>query len=272
VSWYFGAVVDRAFFDAGLAGLYDVLHPWGSRRDFDFYLPLVMDAEAVLDVGCGTGALLHGAREAGHTGRLCGLDPADAMLDRARTRSDVEWVLGDLASVAWDREFDLVVMTGHVFQVLLGDDEVRGTLRAVRCALTDAGRFVFETRNPLVRAWERWTPDHAVEVTDPAGVVVRMADQVETPVEGDRVRFTATFTSPGWDRPKVSRSTLRFLDVDSLSAFVSDAGLVIEEQFGDWDRAPLTDTSPEIITVAQRGRDSGGPRDSGLRRWRSLRG
>ncbi len=266
MSWYCGAVVDRAFSDAGLAGLYDVLHPWGSRRDFDFYLPLVMAAQSVLDVGCGTGALLHGAMEAGHTGRLCGLDPAAAMLDRARTRPDIEWVLGDLASVAWDREFDLVVMTGHAFQVLLADDELRGALRAVRRALTDAGRFVFETRNPLVRAWERWTPDNAVEATDPAGVVVRMADQVETPVEGDRVRFTTTFTAPGWDRPKVSRSTLRFLDAGSLSAFVSGAGLVIEEQFGDWDRAPLTDTSPEIITVARRCREHGGPRDAGLHR------
>ena len=61
-------------------------------------------------------------------------------------------------------------------------------------------------------------------------------------------------TLPGTrrDRPKVSRSTLRFLDAESLSSFLSDAGLAIEEQFGDWDRQPLTDTSPEIITIARR--------------------
>ncbi len=40
------------------------------------------------------------------------------MLDQARRRSDVEWVLGDLATAQWDREFDLAVMTGHAFQVL----------------------------------------------------------------------------------------------------------------------------------------------------------
>ena len=80
-----------------------------------------------------------------------------------------------------------------------------------------------------------------------------MAHQVETPVAGDVVSFTVTYTSRGWDGPLVSRSTLRFLDVDSLSAFLSGAGLVVEEQFGDWDRQPLTDTSPEIITVARRG-------------------
>jgi SAM-dependent methyltransferase len=246
-------MVDRLFAEPSLAALYDAFCPWEPRGDFSFYLPLVMSAEAVLDVGCGTGALLHGARKAGHTGRLCGLDPAAAMLDQARTRSDIEWILGDLASVAWDQEFDLVVMTGHAFQVFIGDDQLRASLAAIRSALAQKGRFAFETRNPRVRAWEGWTPDHAVEVVSAGGAVVRMAREVETPVDGDLVSFTHTFTSPNWDRPQVSRSTLRFLDADSLSAFLSDAGLAIVEQFGDWDRQPLSATSPEIITIARRG-------------------
>jgi len=45
---------------------------------------------------------------------------------------------------------------------------------------------------------------------------------------------------------------LRFLDVDGLAAFLSGAGLAIAEQFGDWTKQPLTDTSPEIITIARR--------------------
>jgi len=93
-------MVDRLFSDAALVELYDVLCPWEQRGDLDFYLELVMSAKAVLDVGCGTGALLHRAREIGHAGRLCGLDPANAMLDVARTRSDIEWIHGDLDAVA----------------------------------------------------------------------------------------------------------------------------------------------------------------------------
>jgi len=246
-------MVDRLFSDASLAALYDVFCPWERRSDLDFYLRLVMSVGAVLDVGCGTGAMLHRARESGHTGRLCGLDPAVGMLEQARTRSDIEWILGDLTSVGFDREFDLVVMSGHAFQVFVEDDDLRLSLTAIRSALTDDGRFAFETRNPLVREWERWTPANPDEVTDAAGAVVRMAREVETPVDGNIVSFTHTFTSPSWDRPQVSRSTLRFLDADSLSSFLSGAGLAIEEQFGDWDRKPLTDTGPEIITIARRG-------------------
>lgn len=246
-------MVDRLFADASLAELYDVFCPWEQRDDLAFYLRLVMSANTVLDVGCGTGMLLHRARQAGHTGRLCGLDPASGMLEQARKRSDIEWILGDLASVAWDREFDVVVMTGHAFQVFVTDDELRASLAAIRSTLTGSGRFAFETRNPLARAWERWTPENAVEVIDASGMVVRMEHDVETPVEGDLVRFTATFTSPRLDGPQVSRSTLRFLDADALSSFLSNAGLAVEEQFGDWSGHPLTDTSPEIITIARRG-------------------
>lgn len=243
-------MVDRQFAEPMLAELYDAFAR--ETGDFDFYLPLLMSASSVLDVGCGTGELLRQAREAGHGGRLCGLDPAPAMLELARRkRTDIEWILGDVTSVDWHGEFDLVVMTGHAFQVLIEDDELRDSLAAIRSALSAGGRFVFETRNPLARAWERWIPEHAVE-TKHNGQPIRMSHQVETPVSGELVSFTTTFTSPAWNRPESSRSTLRFLGVNELSTFLSAAGLVIEAQFGDWDSQPLTGGSPEIITVARR--------------------
>ncbi|MPZ15900.1 MAG: methyltransferase domain-containing protein [Chloroflexi bacterium] len=242
-------MVDLHYSDPVLAELYDAFCE--GRRDFSFCLPLVMSAGSVLDVGCGTGELLRLAREAGHAGRLCGLDPAEAMLNVARRRRDIEWVLGDLASVGWDREFDLIVMTGHAFQVFVEDDQLRASLAAIRSALTEHGLFVFETRNPLVRGWEAWTPDNAVAIVH-EGVVVRMVHEVEAPFDGNVVSFTSTYASPNWEQPQASRSTLRFLDATSLSSFLSGAGLAIEEQFGDWDRQPLTQTSPEIITIARR--------------------
>jgi len=245
-------MIEHQFVEDRLAALYDRFYPPTQRDDFAFYLPLLLSARSVLDVGCGTGALLRLAREAGHTGRLCGLDPAAGMLNQARQRRDIAWVHGDLASVGGEGAFDLVVMTGHAFQEFVADDEIRVALAAIHTALTDAGRFAFETRNPLDRAWERWPAQYSGEVADAGGAPVRCTYRVEQPVVGGVVRSINTFTSPGWDQPEVSRGVLRFTAAETLAAFLADADLAIEAQFGDWTRAPLTPTSPEIITIARK--------------------
>ena len=142
-------------------------------------------------------------------------------------------------------------MTGHAFQVLSDDEDLRISLTAIRSVLTPNGRFIFETRNPLARGWEAWVPENAVEIVDATGAVVRMAHRVEK-IDKDLVTFIATFSSSSWDEPKRSRSTLKFLSALSLSLFLTDAGLAVAKQFGDWDRQPLTESSPEIITIAHR--------------------
>lgn len=245
---------DRIFSEQKLADLYDLFCPWGGRSgDDEFYMELIMAAGSVLDVGCGTGMLLRKAREFGHTGRFVGLDPADAMLDVGRRdRSDIEWTCGDLSTVEYNRTFDLIIMTGHVFQVFVTDEHLHQTLSAVRSALSEGGQFAFETRNPKVRCWEDWVPENAVEIPLPDGGVARMEHDVDLPVDGEIVSFTTRFTAPTFDGVEESRSTLRFLELEPLNRFLDKADLTIEQQYGFWDRSPVTDSSPEIITIASR--------------------
>ncbi|MFE0171199.1 class I SAM-dependent methyltransferase [Streptomyces sp. NPDC059002] len=240
--------------DADTAALYDLLNPWdGTRAPSDaFYDGLVMKADAVLDVGCGTGAMLHHARACGHSGRLVGLDPSGASLDAARRRTtDVEWVQGVASDASWDREFDLVTMASHAFQFLVGDDELRASLAAVRAALRDGGRFAFETRNPRARAWEQWNPSGARELTDAAGRTVRVWHEVEE-AAGDLVTFTESVGTPDGGVLRVDRATLRFLDARTLGDFLAGAGLAVEAQYGDWEGGPVTAGSREIVTIARR--------------------
>jgi SAM-dependent methyltransferase len=229
------------------AAWYDVLNPWGPSDDF--YLGLVMSADRVLDVGCGTGRVLHRAREMGHAGRLCGLDPDPAMLDQARIRTDIEWVLADAASAAWDREFDLAVMASHAFQVFVEDKQLRESLSAIRAALVDGGRFAFETRDPRARAWEGWNT--SFEIRNPGGEVARVEYAVQD-VKDDVVRLTETLSGSWWDRPQTEHGALRFLGPETLATFLHEAGFVVDAQFGDWGQGPLTETSEEIITIARR--------------------
>ena len=225
--------------------------PRQQRQDFDFYLPLIMTASAVLDVGCGTGSLLGEARAAGHRGRLCGLDPAAGMLAQARKRIGIEWLDGDLNSVAFDAEFDLVVMSGNAFQVLIDDGEIAATLTGIRRSLAANGRFAFETRNPQAREWERWSARGPQVVPGPGGILIHKTLQITAPFDGRNLSFSHTFQPPHGE-PLVSHSTLRFLDVEALGGFLARAGFVIEDQFGDWDRMPVKSGSLEIVTIARR--------------------
>ncbi|CAL9382000.1 hypothetical protein SUDANB95_01077 [Actinosynnema sp. ALI-1.44] len=138
------------------------------------------------------------------------------------------------------------MLTGHAFPVLLTDDDVLGALRAVRRALKPGGRFVFETRNPLVRGWER--SERETEVVDGSGAVVGVSYAVHA-VEGELVTFSATYRSAAWAQDAVSWSTLRFLEREPLVRLVDRAGLKVVEQYGDWDGSPVDAGSPEIILV-----------------------
>ncbi|AWS43806.1 trans-aconitate 2-methyltransferase [Streptosporangium sp. 'caverna'] len=241
------------FSDAEAAALYDVMNPWDPARSPEvvFCTELVMAAGAVLDLGCGTGSMLHHARDLGHTGRLVGLDPDQGMLDRAEHRTDVEWVSGVAADATWDGEFDLATMTSNAFQHLVADDELRASLTAIRTSLRDGGRFVFGTRHPQARAWEGWNRSNAFDLEDATGRKLRMWHDVES-VVGDVVTFTETTAERDDTVLRVDRASLRFLDVPALARFLTEAGFTVEDQYGDWHRGPVTETSREIITIARR--------------------
>ena len=234
--------------DADAAALYDRLNPWGPSDDF--CLSYVMAAPSVLDVGCGTGMLLHRAREAGHTGRLCGVDPDPAALERARRRADIEWVLATAAEMAWNQAFDLAVMASNVFQVFVTDRDLRASLAATRAALAKGGRLVFGTRNPRVRAWEGWNPSTPIDVVDHAGRELRISYRVES-VTGELVTFTETTATRAGEPLRVDRARLRFLGADGVDRFLGDAGFEVEARYGDWSRGPFTEASDDIFTVAR---------------------
>jgi ubiquinone/menaquinone biosynthesis C-methylase UbiE len=235
--------------DADAAALYDVLNPWAASDDFHFRY--VMTAASVLDVGCGTGHLLHRARRDGHTGRLCGVDPDLAALARAGSRTDVEWIAGTAASMTFDREFTHALMASNAFQCLVTDEEIHASLAAIRAALTDGGTFAFETRNPHARAWECWNPDNFSDVVDHHGRELRMIYRVESEI-GGVVTFTETTATRDGLPLRVDRASLRFLPAAALDRYLSDAGFTIVERYGDFTGGPFTATSETIVTVARR--------------------
>jgi SAM-dependent methyltransferase len=160
---------DQHYLDPRMARLYDL--DCDGRADTEFYLSLAgPDPRRILDLGCGTGILANAYAARGHV--VTGVDPAPAMLDMARGKPQgrgVTWTQATAQSFRSPHRFDLIVMTGHAFQVLLDDADIAATLTAMRQHLAPGGMIAFDTRNPRINwvaraggyVYPRWPDDPA---------------------------------------------------------------------------------------------------------------
>lgn len=234
-----------------LAAVYDPLNP--PAEDIRFFEELAgTEPLRILDVGSGTGRFACLLADRGHS--VTGVEPAPGMMGVARHRegSDrVIWIEAGAADFEIETRFDLITMTGHVFQVFLDDDEVRAVLANAARHLAEGGRLALETRNPLDRDWETWTPEETtedVEVPDVGSVRVH-CDIAE--VDGERVTFETHFRFPDGE-VVVAPHTLRFMTRERLAAFLAEAGFAKLDWYGDHHRSAWSPESPEIIVVAGR--------------------
>lgn len=212
--------MDGQYDDPRLVALYDALNPPGPAEDA--FVGLVGDApRSVLDLGCGTGQLALRLAALGHA--VTGADPSPAMLAVARAKDTpprVEWIEADARTLALARTFDVVVMTGNAFQVLLADTDIAAVLATFRRHVASGGRVAFDTRDPADRAWERWA--RARRTAGEVAVTYEILD-----VRGDLVRFATHHAFA--DRTVTSDSTLRFLDPGDLATRVRAAGFATVE-------------------------------------------
>jgi SAM-dependent methyltransferase len=244
-------VRDAEFNDPRLLEVYDAESLWA--RDDDYFVALVDEVPGarVLDLGCGTGRLVLTLATGGHD--VTGIDPSSAALTLARTKAGAErvaWIHGTAAS-APAAAFDMALMTGHVAQFFIGEDEWISTLRLLRRALVRGGRLAFNVYDPAGRIWERWNPqDSRREVTLRDGSTVLIWTEV-TGRSDETVSFSHHYTFASGDRLR-SDSSLRFWSEQRLRQSMVNAGFAIERVDGGWCGEPVGAGDGELIVVARR--------------------
>jgi SAM-dependent methyltransferase len=239
---------NNLYSDPALAQFYDAANTWGA--DFDFCVALAANAASVLDLGCGTGEL---AAALGRAHDVTGVDPAAAMLEIARARpggAEVAWIEADARSVRLERRFDLILLTGHAFQVILTDEDQSAVLKTIAAHLAPKGRFMFDTRNPMVRSWEgrdqsqkRRRLDHptlgAIEAWNESSY--DEDSQILTYENGYRILKTGKEHS--------ATAQIRYTLRHELAGRIAAAGLSVERWLGDWTGHLFDEAAKEIIPV-----------------------
>jgi len=238
---------DNHFENPRLAQVYDLDSGWSVDRDFYLSLAKLPNSD-VLDLGCGTGLLCDAYAEHGHS--VVGVEPSAAMLEVARSKpfgKEIEWVQSIAQEFDSAKRFDLIIMTGHAFQVLLEDSDVLATLSVMRKHLKTDGIAVFESRNPRIDWENRWAYEMKIDL--PASSITESRRFLA--MKNERMTFELKYVFP--DETLTSQSELRFMRCSKIKELIDAAGLRVSDLFGDWDGTPFDEgNSEEMIFVNAR--------------------
>jgi SAM-dependent methyltransferase len=233
-----------------LAALYDAFNPWDDQDAF--YLEQARRyGGPVLDLGCGTGRLaVHIAEETGLA--VTGVEPGAGMIEVARSRRGADrvgWIHAPGQTFEVPTRFAFGYMTGHAFQAVHTSEAATALLANVARHLSPEGRFLFETRNPEDRAWERWSGDRTIVDTEEHGPIQESYEVAEQP--DGLIALTHHIHLLGRGEELLGHSRLRFPTREAVEAECVAAGLELIEWSGDWDGSPLREDSIEMIAVTR---------------------
>lgn len=222
----------------------------GEKEKYVFFIDLAQQYTGqVLELACGTGLTALPIAQLGIP--VTGVDLSAPMLAHAKTKAKnlaIEFINADARNFRSPKRFSLIYLTGNAFQAFLTRSDQEALLTTVRHHLEPEGVFAFETRNPsgtdlslqeTEQAWHSYTNGE--------GEVVQVTGTQQYEAINQIMYWT---TMRRWrDKMSVTRIACRFTYPVELGTLLHYNGFYIKEQYGDWDKSPLSEESPSIISV-----------------------
>jgi len=252
--------------DLGL--LYDHVGGYTERRDIAFYVNEAARVDGpILEVASGTGRVLIPIARTGK--RIVGVDRSRQMLDRCREKVAAEPAAvrdrialheADMRDFAIGERFAAAIIPFRPMQHLSSIDDQLSCLDAIRRHLEPGGRLIFDVFNPdfariASPGYEEF--EDTPETPLPNGGSFRRTGRivaVHRLAQVNDLELIYYVTSPSGDTERrVHAFQMRWFLRVELEHLLARAGFTIESVYGDFDRSPLVDASPEIIVVARLG-------------------
>jgi SAM-dependent methyltransferase len=228
-----------------IARLYD---PWstGVVEDISFYVDEALQAAArpVVELGVGTGRVAIPTAMAGV--HVIGVDASAGMLAVCAERAGEAGVAdrldlrrGDLRRPPVDERVLLVTCPFRAYLHLGSDEERLLALRAARALLVERGRLIFDVFRPS---------REDVEETD--GRWIEREPGIFERADWDLAAQTLTLSV----RDGASATTMRlwWLEPERWLALLGDAGFVVEQVYGWFDRRPYAGGEDTVFVARRR--------------------
>jgi SAM-dependent methyltransferase len=257
-----------ALYDSFVADYYDYHPAVRSRRDVEFYVTAARAQKGpVLELGCGSGRILVPLARAG--ARVTGLDVSARMLARCRAKLEAEpaevrqrarLVQGDMTAFELGEKFGLVIIPFRPFQHLTEIEQQMNCLKGVARHLGPGGQLIldFFQTDPRRIQDPAFLEEHSSgpDVTLPDGRVLKVSDRVvafHRAEQRNDVEMYYDVTHPdGRTERHVFAFTVRYFFRYEVEHLLARCGLRVGEVFGNTDRSPLGEDSPDMIFVAEK--------------------
>jgi SAM-dependent methyltransferase len=227
-----------AGYDAGDAALFE---PSVVDPTVDFLAELAGEGGA-LELGIGTGRIGLPLSQRGV--RVHGIDNSAAMVARLKAKpggDDIGVTIGDFATTKVGATFALAYLVYNTIENLTTQDEQVECFRNVAAHLEPGGCFVIEVEVPQL---QRLPPGERVR---PFTVNPPHLGFDELDVATQRGISHHYFVGDG--RASVFSMPYRYVWPSELDLMARIAGMRLRQRFGDWTRAPFTNTSGKHISV-----------------------
>lgn len=250
----------QEFSDPRLVAIYNTICPLDGYEQFYIDLAKKVHAKTIVDIGCGTGLVTLALAKRGY--HLIGIEPSKVMLAVARRSphgDKVTWIQGDATSLR-ETEANLAIMTGHVAQFHLADEDWHAALKSIHQGLRSGGYLAFESRNPEVQRWvtkeqtnrgDWYSADNKRTVVDPVAGPIDVWSEIVA-IDGRNVTTDIHYLFTKTGEEILSRNELIFRSREEITRSLERAGFSIEKVYGDWDGGIARKESPEMIFIAKK--------------------
>lgn len=250
------------------AELFDLVPAYINRPDKDFYLRYATAcAGRILELGCGTGRILLPIAEQGC--RITGLDISEHMLSKCTQKlksittsstDHVRLVQGDMTNFSLDDTFELAILPAHAFQHLIKTVHQLACLSSINRHLAMKALLIFDVfyvnftviNDP--RSLEEAEDPEEYELSDGRRVkrAYRAAGFHPSEQYND-VEFIYYVINPDGNTGRIVHTfPMRYFFRYEIEHLLERCGFRVLELYGNFDRSPLVNDSPEMIVVAQK--------------------
>ena len=249
-----------------VAELYDVTY--SNRKDIDFFIEYSKKANgATLELGCGTGRVLIPTALSGS--KITGIEISTSMLaicqkklskQSRKVQGRVKLIHGNMIDFHTDEMYSLVTTPFRSFQHLISVEEQKACLYCINKHLYNHGLLILDVQHIIGPSMHHLTYmqecEYAGQLKLPDGRNLRCTTRIsafhrDQQYNDNEIIYYISDTSGRTER-FVQAFPMRYFFRYEIEHLLRICGFKVIEIFGNYDRSRYSNSSPEMIFIAEK--------------------